>query len=46
MVSEDLVHYSRIRDEGDETDYGDIPEPVIVVDSIKKIEAPLEKFLY
>ena len=36
----------RIRQEGDETDYGDIPEPVIVADSIKKIEAPREKYLY
>ena len=36
----------RIREEGDQTDYGDIPEPVIVADSIKKIEAPLEKYLY
>ena len=36
----------RIRDEGDQTDYGDIPEPVIVADSIKKIEAPREKYLY
>jgi uncharacterized repeat protein (TIGR03943 family) len=41
------VHYRpRIREEGDETDYGDIPEPVIVADSIKKIEAPREKYLY
>jgi uncharacterized membrane protein YcgQ (UPF0703/DUF1980 family) len=36
----------RIKEEGDETDYGDIPEPVIVADSIKKIEAPPEKYLY
>jgi uncharacterized repeat protein (TIGR03943 family) len=41
------VHYRpRIREEGDETDYGNIPEPVIVADSIKKIEAPREKYLY
>jgi uncharacterized membrane protein YcgQ (UPF0703/DUF1980 family) len=41
------VHYRpRIREVGDETDYGDIPEPVIVADSIKEIEAPREKYLY
>lgn len=41
------VYYRpRIKDDEDQTDYGDIPEPVIVADSIKKIEAPREKYLY
>jgi uncharacterized repeat protein (TIGR03943 family) len=33
-------------DESDGVDYGDYPEPVVVADSIKKTEPPLEKYLY
>jgi uncharacterized repeat protein (TIGR03943 family) len=41
------VHYRpRIKAVGDDTDYGDAPEPVIVADSVKKIDAPREKYLY
>jgi uncharacterized repeat protein (TIGR03943 family) len=41
------VHYRpRSKDDSDGIDYGDQPEPVIVADSIKKISAPREKYLY
>jgi uncharacterized repeat protein (TIGR03943 family) len=41
------VHYrARVKDNSDNTDYGDQPEPVIVADSIKKVAAPAEKYLY
>jgi uncharacterized repeat protein (TIGR03943 family) len=41
------VHYRpRVKDNSDNTDYGDQPEPVIVADSIKKVAAPAEKYLY
>jgi uncharacterized repeat protein (TIGR03943 family) len=41
------VHYRpRVKDESDDVDYGDQPEPVIVADSIKKVAAPAEKYLY
>jgi uncharacterized repeat protein (TIGR03943 family) len=41
------VHYRpRVKDASDDTDYGDQPEPVIVADSIKKVAAPVEKYLY
>ena len=41
------VHYRpRVKDPSDDTNYGDSPEPVIVADSIKKITAPAEKYLY
>ena len=41
------VHYRpRVKDNSDDTDYGDQPEPVIVADSIKKVAAPAEKYLY
>jgi uncharacterized repeat protein (TIGR03943 family) len=36
----------RVKDDSDDTDYGDQPEPVIVADSIKKVAAPTEKYLY
>jgi hypothetical protein len=36
----------RDKSESDGIDYGDYPEPVVVADSIKKIEPPLEKYLY
>ena len=42
------VHY-RPRPKGpsaDGIDYGDIPEPVIVADSITKAPAPKEKYIY
>lgn len=41
-----VSYRSRVRDASDDTDYGDYPEPVIVADSIKKIEAPRERYLY
>jgi uncharacterized membrane protein YcgQ (UPF0703/DUF1980 family) len=41
------VHYRpRSKADSDGVDYGDQPEPVIVADSIKKISAPREKYLY
>ncbi len=41
------VHYRpRVKDPSDDTDYGDFPEPVIVADSIRKVEPPEEKYLY
>jgi uncharacterized repeat protein (TIGR03943 family) len=41
------VHYQpRSKADSDGVDYGDQPEPVIVADSITKISAPLEKYLY
>jgi uncharacterized membrane protein YcgQ (UPF0703/DUF1980 family) len=41
------VHYRpRSKADSDGIDYGDQPEPVIVADSIKKISAPREKYLY
>jgi uncharacterized repeat protein (TIGR03943 family) len=41
------VHFqARARGESDGVDYGDYPEPVVVADSIKKTEPPLEKYLY
>jgi uncharacterized repeat protein (TIGR03943 family) len=41
------VHYQpRPKEDSDGIDYGDSPEPVIVADSIKKIEPPKEKYLY
>jgi uncharacterized membrane protein YcgQ (UPF0703/DUF1980 family) len=41
------VHYRpRSKADSDDIDYGDQPEPVIVADSIKKISAPREKYLY
>jgi uncharacterized repeat protein (TIGR03943 family) len=41
------VHYRpRSKDDPDSVDYGDQPEPVIVADSIKKISAPREIYLY
>jgi uncharacterized membrane protein YcgQ (UPF0703/DUF1980 family) len=41
------VHYRpRSKADADGIDYGDYPEPVIVADSIKKTEAPREKYLY
>lgn len=36
----------RPKGDSDDIDYGDYPEPVIVADSIKKIEPPREKYLY
>jgi uncharacterized repeat protein (TIGR03943 family) len=41
------VHYQpRSKADSDGVDYGDQPEPVIVADSITKISAPQEKYLY
>jgi uncharacterized membrane protein YcgQ (UPF0703/DUF1980 family) len=41
------VHYQpRAKEDSDGIDYGDYPEPVIVADSIKKVAAPKEKYLY
>jgi uncharacterized repeat protein (TIGR03943 family) len=41
------VHYRpRSKADSDGVDYGDQPEPVIVADSIRKISAPQEKYLY
>jgi uncharacterized repeat protein (TIGR03943 family) len=41
------VHYQpRSKADSDGVDYGDQPEPVIVADSIRKISAPQEKYLY
>jgi uncharacterized membrane protein YcgQ (UPF0703/DUF1980 family) len=41
------VHFQpRAKGDSDGVDYGDYPEPVIVADSIKKVEAPKEKYLY
>jgi uncharacterized repeat protein (TIGR03943 family) len=41
------VHYRpRSKADSDGVDYGDQPEPVIVADSIRKISAPREKYLY
>jgi len=41
------VHYRpRSKADSDGIDYGDQPEPVIMADSIKKISAPREKYLY
>jgi uncharacterized repeat protein (TIGR03943 family) len=41
------VHYRpRSKADSDGIDYGDQPEPVIVADSIKRIGAPREKYLY
>jgi len=41
------VHYQpRAKEDSDGIDYGDYPEPVIVADSIKKVEPPKEKYLY
>jgi uncharacterized repeat protein (TIGR03943 family) len=41
------VHFqARNKAESDGIDYGDYPEPVVVADSIKKTEPPLEKYLY
>jgi uncharacterized membrane protein YcgQ (UPF0703/DUF1980 family) len=41
------VHYQpRSKADSDGVDYGDQPEPVIVADSITKISAPREKYLY
>ena len=41
------VHYRpRTKEDSDDIDYGDQPEPVIVADSIKKVAAPAEKYLY
>jgi uncharacterized repeat protein (TIGR03943 family) len=41
------VYYRpRSKADSDGIDYGDQPEPVIVADSIKKISAPREKYLY
>jgi uncharacterized membrane protein YcgQ (UPF0703/DUF1980 family) len=41
------VHFqSRAKGDSDGIDYGSYPEPVIVADSIKKTEAPREKYLY
>jgi uncharacterized membrane protein YcgQ (UPF0703/DUF1980 family) len=36
----------RPKSDSDDIDYGDYPEPVIVANSIKKIEPPREKYLY
>jgi uncharacterized membrane protein YcgQ (UPF0703/DUF1980 family) len=36
----------RSKADSDGVDYGDQPEPVIVADSIRKISAPREKYLY
>jgi uncharacterized membrane protein YcgQ (UPF0703/DUF1980 family) len=43
-----VVHFwPRAKNVGDDgIDYGDYPEPVIVADSIRKTEAPREKYLY
>ena len=41
------VHYQpRSKADSDGVDYGDQPEPVIAADSIRKISAPQEKYLY
>ena len=41
------VHYRpRSKADSDGVDYGDQPEPVIAADSIRKISAPREKYLY
>jgi uncharacterized membrane protein YcgQ (UPF0703/DUF1980 family) len=41
-----VLYRPRSKTDSDGIDYGDQPEPVIVADSIKKISAPREKYLY